>query len=550
MKKMLGDEATSVAGSDSSRQKQCRADQTARLQDGAATKYCKWLQCPYGSCPWSKVDGAQDDLCISTVSFFYSFAVTPAQNKELSSKVQNNEDGEQDKFRERRAAIAECREKAVNMTSARLAGLGLTKCKGYSKVESKSGARTIVKDLKGIAWPIDVFTAKHGPPAKDMISSITVKGVAMNVVVKPRSFGFEDGCEELYEESYEGVELTDRHADSNTVATQKQLDKAGQQAVKSVGVSSKTMRTQDGEEYIKLQPALDAKRKPNEDSDDDEEGGLLSRVRRRRGVSSLCPLNVGASTGGVGQSEQRVNPSEAGSSTGADSQQHVTPKAKTKSRDCSSTTSLTKVPPSKRLREITTSLPIVQEAQTYLRVLAERTGLISNTSVAASRIAAKIAARLTQERQAIYQSGPVQGVQQDPATILSDFKNYKPRLELASTLLDAYQTKKNSAPAPATSLYNAYVGCLSHGMDIHLACLEEVINRAASEAFPHDVSRRDESGAIVFQGVKLVLSTSTMVPSPMRAICMDNFTGLCLGRNLKRLNLQALKIERLQVQVG
>jgi len=393
-----------------------------------------------------------------------------------------------------------------------------------------------------------------------MITTITLKGVRMQVIMKPRSFGWEDGCKEVIEESYEGAEVSENLANSNNLASQEQVDKAAQLALKMTGVTTNLMQNKDGVEYLKMQSAAaaDTKKKSSTvDESDDEEESLLSKSRRRRAIMSIGgggPSSSGGAGGAGGGNPQEARASAPVPSTHSPEDVVAAGVGQQQPRgrqgggrgggkgggrggrgggDCS-TKPVVKIPPSKRLREISTASPIIQEAKTFITLLGDKQGLANSTCQAAARISAKLSARLTPERQLIYSSGPCQGVEQDPSTILAEMKAYKPKLDLSASLCDLLIVKKNSNPAPAASLYNSYIACISHGLEIHVSCLNEVILRGAREAFDKDIPRfyaPDATDDTNFSELKLALSTSSMIPTPSRAISMDIFTGAAFNQN-------------------
>lgn len=163
----------------------------------------------------------------------------------------------------------ESREKGERNTAFKLQAQGLSRTTGPTAY-SKSSVTLEVKESLGVLWPVKVW-AEHHPddatPTKDRLTSVKHKGALVTGILKPKKYGFEQGCLELNARSTDGCELVEEAA----AATPQQAEAAmaALTKAKSIGVSSKN-------DVMKL--TCSAAKAPV-DSDSEEEG-LMSRLRK------------------------------------------------------------------------------------------------------------------------------------------------------------------------------------------------------------------------------------------------------------------------------
>ena len=562
------DDAVSVVGSTSSAATSVAIKERgngASTSHGKDLKKCKWCRSLFGSVAWSKPDGRQCDLCMAVVLFFYGF-MGSQQKIEYCERIATDDD-EYEVYMERRRGYQEIRASGGNVTDSKLQAMGLSKAGPTTTVTTGHGQRTIIRDKSQVFWRLDHFKALHGEPKKESISSIIHQGVKLMGIIKPRSFGWDpEACLEIDVESYEGSGVTEEVASSSTVANREQLEKAATLAAKAVGFNSKGVKGKDGNiEYFK--PVVEPEKKKKAGAEEDAEDDLLSRLKRRRlfgGSSGSCGGGRGGG-GGCGASpphteasDEHVEETNKGKAKSMDGPASNAAKTKRQKREPSgvgpsvnvasvaqpcSVISGPKVPPSKRLREISGVLPMIEEARTFLTLLNDPNGILNCGAQQASRLKAKLETRLQPARASIYMGGPLPGVQQDPMRLLSDMRAMCPQLQNAARLCDALHPKRGEQPAVSTVLYNVVVSCKSHGLDVSSYAVKEVLLRAATEAF---VSAR-RIQPVDLTTVQLVMSSMAMNSQP-RNIHTDIFPGDESARSTVR-NEMALSLSKLVFDV-
>ena len=379
-------------------------------------------------------------------------------------------------------------------------------------VQVKGGVKYGIKEHLGNLWPVAILKEHHPEEKADKLTTVKHNNRIVKGVLKPKTLGWVEGVLELTRESVEEVEIVNEVASGETVASQAQLDRAFDLASKALNVDAKPATPQDGG-TLKILAAAIQKRKASVDAEEDfedDQDSLLARLKKHRlfsantakgkddGNSIVNPddqANVDdpptlATTPAAG-GRKRVASTEPAAST--------VPKAKSKAAAKASAKAAAKaaaaaaqasdaaVPGgramamSKRIREVSSALPVVNEGQTIKNLLKTCDGLKSASAGQLSRVGQNLNKRLAPHRALAFFGSALDGFDCNLTDTLNEMKELGPSLLRLAAVAEAFHAKKTPLTS-ALALHNAYSRCVVAGDVIHESVMEEMLARCNKEA--------------------------------------------------------------------
>ena len=115
------------------------------------------------------------------------------------------------------------------------------------------------------------------------------------------------------------------------------------------------------------------------------------------------------------------------------------------------------MPPTKRLRELTTSIPFLREAGSIVNIINTPDGWKNVSAAQCSRIATNLQKRLEPHRAVAYVGGMTRGIEEDPGLILTKMRRFRPHACKLAILLQAFSKARLSTPGG--QVFDAYVAC-------------------------------------------------------------------------------------------
>ena len=229
-------------------------------------KKCKYCRSDATKVRWTKVDGLVCDACISSVKFYYKHL--PKAEKESQLELVTKDDDEYKKYMTRRCFWLDVNQSEQRMTPAKLAAAGIEIPK--ARVMVKSGTRIKIVEVIGILWPQAAWIRMHGkPPDSNLMEPYKHKGKIVNGILKPESYGWEDGCVKIESESYEDAYIEDEIASAKTHASREQLQAVADKVITGASIEAKTSGS--GED---IEMKLKRARFVAHSDDEDGAGGL------------------------------------------------------------------------------------------------------------------------------------------------------------------------------------------------------------------------------------------------------------------------------------
>jgi len=293
--------------------------------------------------------------------------------------------------------------------------------------------------------------------------------------------------------------------------------------MKAIMPELKTVKGAGGSES--LISASELKRKRSAADEEDEVDDILSRLRRTRCISPAGPgagpaLAASAHPGGPGSDAAKAASDSAGAddlSTTSRSSPSPTP---VKPRKAGRTTAAavatppavahalaitpikTGIPPSKRIREVSSASVAMGEADVLLNLAATDDNMGGYTGGHFARAAIKLKKLIDPSKELIYRGGDVKGVAVDPWELWNNMQTSYPKLLKCQQLCDLFQTKRGQPPCPSHDLYHAYVECVGAEIIPTAGVVLDVLKRAASEAYLVAATGDQQLGSL-----KLVLTS-------------------------------------------